>query len=223
MNTYSVRVSILHPVHESEPYVYGGSERDNKHLENPISGQYLALAKNLLAQNGSLTEAALMLEAAIQRGDLGEGGYEAWILLGETRSMDEREEAGIRALTEGVRIAEAAGASGAGMLVRFFCYRIKTNRLTASISPSQYHTRMKDTRKERIRCSCVGLEHAFLIINPRPGLWTRSKIFHGCQKNTSQKLSLLSHANNIVKALSIPRCKPAWACYFIPVGTMTVR
>lgn len=64
-----------------------------------------------------MTEAALLLEAAIQKGELGEGGYEAWILLGETRSMDEREEAGMRALTEGVRRAEEAGGKGAGMLV----------------------------------------------------------------------------------------------------------
>ena len=59
----------------------------------------------------------MLLEAAIQKGELGEGGYEAWILLGETRSMDEREDAGMRALTEGVRRAEAAGAKGVGMLV----------------------------------------------------------------------------------------------------------
>ena len=58
-----------------------------------------------------------MLEAAIQQGDLGDGGYEAWILLGETRNMDEREEAGMRALTQGVKRAEEAGAQGAGMLV----------------------------------------------------------------------------------------------------------
>lgn len=58
-----------------------------------------------------------MLEAAIQRGEYGEGGFETWILLGETRNMDEREEAGMRALLEGVRIAEQAGAPGAGMLV----------------------------------------------------------------------------------------------------------
>jgi peroxin-5 len=58
-----------------------------------------------------------MLEAAIQQGDLGEGGYETWILLGETRNMDEREEAGMRALIQGVKRAEEAGAQGAGMLV----------------------------------------------------------------------------------------------------------
>jgi peroxin-5 len=74
-------------------------------------------AKALLEQNGSLSEAALLLEAAIQKGDLGEGGYEAWILLGETRNMDEREEAGMRALTEGVRRAEQAGRPGEGMMV----------------------------------------------------------------------------------------------------------
>jgi peroxin-5 len=71
----------------------------------------------MLEQNASLSEVALLLEAAIQKGELGEGGYEAWILLGETRNMDEREEVGIKALTEGVRLAEEAGASGAGMLV----------------------------------------------------------------------------------------------------------
>lgn len=78
----------------------------------------LSEAKVLLHENGSLSEAALLLEAAIQKGELGEGGYEAWILLGETRNMDEREEAGIKALTEGVRRAQEANASGAGMLVR---------------------------------------------------------------------------------------------------------
>ena len=64
-----------------------------------------------------MSEAALMLEAAIQKGELGEGGYEAWILLGEARNMDEREDTGIKALTEGVRRAKEAGASGVGMLV----------------------------------------------------------------------------------------------------------
>lgn len=58
-----------------------------------------------------------MLEAAIQQGELGEGGYESWILLGETRNMDEREEAGMRALLHGVKRAEESGAPGAGMLV----------------------------------------------------------------------------------------------------------
>lgn len=86
-------------------------------MNTPPSGSSLEEAKKLLENNGSLTEAALLLEAAIQKGDLGEGGYEAWILLGETRSMDEREEAGMRALTEGVRRAEEGGGQGAGMLV----------------------------------------------------------------------------------------------------------
>ncbi|KAJ2930263.1 hypothetical protein H1R20_g6840, partial [Candolleomyces eurysporus] len=84
----------------------------------PLLGDYAfgGDAKALLEQNGSLSEAALMLEAAIQQGDLGDGGYEAWILLGETRNMDEREEAGMRALAQGVKRAEEAGAQGAGML-----------------------------------------------------------------------------------------------------------
>lgn len=77
----------------------------------------LERAKILLNENGSLSEAALMLEAAIQKGELGEGGFEAWILLGEARNMDEREDTGIKALTEGVRRAKEAGANSVGMLV----------------------------------------------------------------------------------------------------------
>jgi len=57
-----------------------------------------------------------LLEAAIQKGELGEGGYEAWILLGETRTMDEREDLGMRALMEGVQRAEVACGDGTGML-----------------------------------------------------------------------------------------------------------
>ncbi|KAL1942042.1 hypothetical protein VTO73DRAFT_6572 [Trametes versicolor] len=91
-------------------------EQDNKFLDPSHSKSSLQDAKDLLARNGSLSEAALLLEAAIQHGDLGEGGYEAWILLGETRAMDERDEAAMRALLEGVKRAEAAGAAGAGML-----------------------------------------------------------------------------------------------------------
>lgn len=95
------------------------SEQSNPFLPSSTSVQSpLSEAKALLERNGSLSEAALLLEAAIQKGELGEGGYEAWILLGETRSMDEREEQGMRALMEGVRKAETAGADGAGMLVR---------------------------------------------------------------------------------------------------------
>ncbi|KAI0051853.1 TPR-like protein [Auriscalpium vulgare] len=97
-----------------EPYTF---DPNNKYLDPSSSTRSpLAEAKSLLEHNGSLSEAALLLEAAIQKGELGEGGYEAWILLGECRNMDEREEAGMKALTEGVRLAEAAGAAGAGML-----------------------------------------------------------------------------------------------------------
>ncbi|KAJ3489054.1 hypothetical protein NLI96_g2421 [Meripilus lineatus] len=92
-------------------------ERDNKYLDPTTSNRSnLTEAKLLLEQNGSLTEAALLLEAAIQQGELGKGGYEAWVLLGEVRSMDEREEAGMRALMEGVKRAEQAGDVGEGML-----------------------------------------------------------------------------------------------------------
>ncbi|KAJ3724837.1 hypothetical protein C8R42DRAFT_662730 [Lentinula raphanica] len=97
-----------------QPYVFS---TDNQYLDPSASvSSPLADAKALLDQNGSLSEASLLLEAAIQKGDLGEGGYEAWILLGETKNMDEHEDAGMRALVEGVKRAEAAGASGAGMM-----------------------------------------------------------------------------------------------------------
>ncbi|KAL4073917.1 TPR-like protein [Scleroderma citrinum] len=92
-------------------------DRENKYLNQSSSDlSLLNQAKDLLERNGSLSEAALLLEAAIQKGELGEGRYEAWVLLGETRSMDEREEHAMRALVEGVRQAEITGANGAGML-----------------------------------------------------------------------------------------------------------
>ncbi|KIJ68144.1 hypothetical protein HYDPIDRAFT_165843 [Hydnomerulius pinastri MD-312] len=98
-------------------------EQNNKYLDPSTSTRSpLSEAKALLEQGGSLSEAALLLEAAVQKGELGQGGYEAWILLGETRSMDEREELAMRALTEGVRRAEAAGADGAGMLSLAICF-----------------------------------------------------------------------------------------------------
>lgn len=94
-----------------------GAEKNNKYMDPLRTGSLLQDAKTLLEMNGSLSEAALMLEAAIQKGELGEGGYEAWILLGDVRTMDEREEAGMRAIMEGVRLAEMTGKPGPGMLV----------------------------------------------------------------------------------------------------------
>ena len=92
-------------------------EKNNQFMAEMSGRTLLERAKVLLNENGSLSEAALMLEAAIQKGELGEGGYEAWILLGEARNMDEREDTGIKALTEGVRRAKEVGANGVGMLV----------------------------------------------------------------------------------------------------------
>ncbi|KAL4078399.1 hypothetical protein V8B97DRAFT_1914982 [Scleroderma yunnanense] len=66
---------------------------------------------------GEYVFATLLLEAAIQKGELMEGGYEAWILLGETRSMDEYEEYAMCALVEDVQQAEIAGVNSGGMLV----------------------------------------------------------------------------------------------------------
>jgi len=113
-------------------------------------------AKALLAQNGSLSEAALLLEAAIQKGDLGEGGYEAWILLGETRNMDEREEAGMRALVEGVRRAEEAGKTGEGMMVykiTFNSFKMYSPRM---VSLLQSHTPTSQWIKLPMSCFSDG-------------------------------------------------------------------
>lgn len=117
-------------------------EPDNKYLDPSTSTRsHLSEAKALLEQNGSLSEAALLFEAAIQKGDLGEGGYEAWILLGETRNMDEREEAGMKALMEGVKRAAEAGATGEGMLVRhllFSSIRVRIHVLTECLAVSRH-------------------------------------------------------------------------------------
>jgi peroxin-5 len=115
-----------------DPYVFGqyyvssqrrclnsfSAEKNNRYVDESPARSLLDEAKALLELNGSLSEAALMLEAAIQKDQLGEGGYEAWVLLGETRNMDEREEAGMKALTEGVKRAERNGTPGPGMMVR---------------------------------------------------------------------------------------------------------
>ena len=77
-----------------------------------------------------------MLEAAIQQEELGEGGYESWILLGETRNMDEREEAGMRALLQGVKRAEDSGTPGAGMLVSLVQINFTSNLISFRASQS---------------------------------------------------------------------------------------
>lgn len=102
-----------------EPYRF---EKKNVYLRS--SNASLQAAKDFLDSDGPLGKVALMLEAAIQQKDLGEGGYEAWILLGEVRGMNEREELGMCALREGVRIATAkGGAGGVGMLWLAIAYR----------------------------------------------------------------------------------------------------
>ena len=127
-------------------------EPTNRYLDPTTSTQsLLSEAKALLEQNGSLSEAALLLEAAIQRGELGEGGYEAWILLGEARNMDEHEEAGMRALVEGVRRGEIAGASGAGMLVS----RVSLHQIGYDLTDHslwQSHIQTRDMKEPPIQC-----------------------------------------------------------------------
>lgn len=156
-----------------DPYVFGSfslpynfsslpyslkTEENNKYLD-PSSSTLspLALAKQMLEQNASLSEIALLLEAAIQKG---EGGYEAWILLGETRNMDEREEAGMKALTEGVRLAEEAGAAGAGMLV-CYSHNPSTGVLLTELGDSHWRspTRTNHLIALLIRCCCAGCAH----------------------------------------------------------------
>ena len=92
-------------------------EENNLYVNDPNT--LLSRAKEVLASGQvSLSEVARMFEAAIQKGDLGEGGYEAWILLGEVRGMDEREDLGLAALIEGVEIAKhKGGEGGVGLLV----------------------------------------------------------------------------------------------------------
>lgn len=91
---------------ENNPYINDTSTSLSKVIEMLATGQV------------SLSEVAQMLEAVIQKGDLGEGGHEAWILLGEVCGMDEREDLGLAALREGVQIAkEDGGAGGVGLLV----------------------------------------------------------------------------------------------------------
>ncbi|KAI1785750.1 peroxisome targeting signal receptor [Ganoderma leucocontextum] len=122
-------------------------ERNNKYLDPNHSRSSLQEAKDLLAQNGSLSEAALLLEAAIQHGDLGEGGYEAWILLGETRSMDERDDAAMRALSEGVKRAEAANAAGLGMLSLAITYTNESlERASHTMLLRWLHARFPDAK-----------------------------------------------------------------------------
>ena len=115
------------------------AEKNNKYMDPSSSRSLLSDAKALLNNNGSLSEAALMLEAAIQQDELGEGGYESWVLLGETRNMDEREEAGMRALLQGVKRAEESGAPGAGMLVSFVQINFTSNLISSWASPVFSH------------------------------------------------------------------------------------
>jgi peroxin-5 len=108
------------------------TESDNPYLEL-ASGALLPRAKELLAKNGSLDEAALLCEAAIRKGELGDGGFEAWILLGQARSMDERESHALKALREGTKIAQERGNMEAGMLVSLYVIFF---RITFSALPS---------------------------------------------------------------------------------------
>lgn len=147
-----------HPVHSD-------SESENKYLDPSTSGRsHLQAAKDLLEQNGSLSEVASLLEAAIQKGELGEGGYETWIMLGEVKSMDEHEDAAMRALAEGVKRAEAAGATGQGMLV---CLRAHLMRVdTEAILVPRYLVYKRVVRAciaygafALAACSLSGLPH----------------------------------------------------------------
>ena len=189
-----------------DPYVFGwfplpykfpflshssSTEENNKYLDPTSSTPSpLALAKQMLEQNVELSEVALLLEAAIQKGELGEGGYEAWILLGETRNMDEREEAGMKALTEGVRLAEEAGAAGAGMLVRYL-HKSPTCVLLTELGDSlwQSPTRTSLSIALLIRCCCAGYAHVSLTRRFHPKLRRPSPSRRGIRMTWSPKRS----------------------------------
>ncbi|KAF9506187.1 hypothetical protein BS47DRAFT_1385656 [Hydnum rufescens UP504] len=109
-------------------------EQNNPYLHEGAPSSLLDSAKKLMASNGSLDEAALLIEASIQKGEFGEGGYEAWLLLGRARSMDERETQALRALREGTRIAELNGAPGAGLLDLAISYTNESYDLAAHYS-----------------------------------------------------------------------------------------
>lgn len=122
------------------------AEENNPYTNDPDSS--LSKAIEMLASGRvSLSEVARMFEAAIQKSDLGEGGHEAWILLGEVRGMDEREDLGLAALREGVQIAEEnGGAGGVGLLVCILFLSITATSespISARHSPSPIQT--KDT------------------------------------------------------------------------------
>ncbi|CAE7077572.1 unnamed protein product, partial [Rhizoctonia solani] len=117
----------------------------NPHLkEGSDSRSLLDAAKEILAHpsgTGSLREAGLLLEAAIQKGQLGEGGYESWVLLGEVRGMDEREAEGLIALREGVN----RGAPPEALLSLAISYTNESYNRAAQHTLRQYlHTRFPD-------------------------------------------------------------------------------
>lgn len=145
-------------------------EQNNPNLAAP-QGTLLARAKEYLANNGLLSEAALMLEAAIQKGELGEGGYETWVLLGETRSMDEREDLGLLALRQGVKIAKEAGAVGPGMLSLAVSYTNESYETAANVTLRDWlMARYPDAPLEQIKSPWHGrqvITNAFLSVAQR--------------------------------------------------------
>ncbi|KAJ1302725.1 hypothetical protein OPQ81_003039 [Rhizoctonia solani] len=120
-------------------------DETNPHLkEEGDPRSLLDAAKAILAHPsgiGSLREAGLLLEAAIQKGQLGEGGYESWVLLGEVRGMDEREAEGLIALREGVN----RGAPPEALLSLAISYTNESYNRAAQHTLRRYlHTRFPD-------------------------------------------------------------------------------
>ncbi|QRV94811.1 peroxisomal targeting signal receptor [Ceratobasidium sp. AG-Ba] len=113
-------------------------DESNPHLtEGKDARSLLDAAKEILANpsgTGSLREAGLLLEAAIQKGELGTGGYEAWVLLGEVRGMDERESEGLVALREGVN----RGAPPEALLSLAISYTNESYNRAAQYTLRQY-------------------------------------------------------------------------------------
>ena len=165
-----------------------------------------------------------MLEAAIQKGDLGQGGWEAWVLLDEVRSMDEREEAGMRALTEGVKRAEAAGATGEGMLVRQCAHNHRDEATHLSlVSRSQSRSRMNHTSAHHTPCCSDGCMLVIPNITFQTNHGTRSRTRPGILTSKSLILSSPLLAISMPEANSMPTCKLGSASSFTRTGSIPTQ
>lgn len=147
-------------------------------------------------------------------GDLGEGGYEAWILLGETRNMDEREDAGMKALVEGVKRAERAGATGDGMLVgRSSCTNTLKSNDTISFSLLPFRSQTNPTTARHIRPFSVGFGLVSRLILFLPKRKPQSRSLPGIPMKLSPPPSLMWPAHSTKQERWTQTFKSLWVYY----------